>query len=147
MGRIDEFRLETERQQSPEEMALHRNTSRQFSLRALLAFVALCLMYCSQFTVATAAFRRDADWAAAATIGTTWFFMALFFYRHRLAIALMLHLYFPVVLGTLCVFTVASLATVARDLAIVGLIANLISFPLALVTLSARAIGRRPHPM
>jgi len=127
----------------------------QFGLRALLVFVFLCGLYFSQFRFFDVFLNgEDVDVTAASTIWLGWFAFGWFYWSRRLYGALVVHcfLYLFVLVGIVIVI-VAFFAGTSREFpgfgemvrgcifggAWMSLVANLFSFPAAVLMLLVKA--------
>ena len=112
-------------------------------------FVTVCAVYFSQFT--PAALRLDiyinlAPWRVAATIGLAWVVLALFYFRHRLYGVLSIHCLVPATIATLSIGenpgSQGWWLGLGMVLIICALFVNVVCFPVAVVIMAARWLGR-----
>ena len=131
---------------SQDESASEACTSRQFSLRSLLWFVALTSLWCSQIAVVRELVLTNTHFLAASSVASVlvaWIVLSWFCFRQRLFIMFTFHCVLPAVIGlwTFWLLLDATAGSIRHSwgpfLGVV-LLANLFLFPVAATTMAIR---------
>ncbi len=120
---------------------------RQFSLRSLMVFVAVCAVYCSQFALIWMVRGDVTSWRGVATVGLAWLVLAFFYFRQKLFAVLSIHCLAPTTIATLLLCTDplggGRWRTAAVALVVVSFFANMACFPFAALIMAVQWC-RRP---
>jgi hypothetical protein len=123
------------------------NAPRQFSLRSLMLFVAVCAVYFSQFALTLAVGGRVTSWRGVVTIGFAWLVLAAFYLRQRLSTVLFIHCLVPTVPAVLALLIDPTSAerwqASAAALLVFSFFVNVLCFPFGVMTMAVRWC-RRP---
>jgi hypothetical protein len=122
---------------------------RQFSLRSLMVFVAVCAMYFSQFTPSVLGFSIGATpWRTAVTVALTWIILAVFYWWHRLFGMFLIHCLAPGLIAALLIGNDPGSRAGWYGLAMVVILAavlvNMLCFPVAVIVMAARWLRQPP---